>query len=48
MISKRRKAQLLAVCAVFLSSVFSLGINVFVDKTAYSFNESVRSDAGFV
>lgn len=48
MIAKRRKAQLLAVCAVFLSSVFSLGINVFLDKAAYSVNESVGSDAGFV
>lgn len=31
MISKRRKAHILAVCAVFISSVFSLGLDVLAD-----------------
>lgn len=36
MISKRKKAQMLAVCAIFISSMFSLGLNVLADKAVSS------------
>lgn len=44
MISKRRKAHVLAVCALFISSMFSLGLNMLADKAASSVEEAAVSD----
>ena len=40
MISKRRNAQLLAICAIFLSTTISFGLNIIADRAASSVNES--------
>ena len=36
MVSKRRKAHILAVCAVFISSIFSIGLTTLADTAVFS------------
>ncbi|MBR2620528.1 MAG: hypothetical protein IKC98_06825, partial [Firmicutes bacterium] len=45
MISKRRKAQLLAVCTILIGSLFSLGLNMLVDKAVFSVNGTAAGDS---
>ncbi|MBR3787789.1 MAG: polysaccharide deacetylase family protein [Firmicutes bacterium] len=45
MIAKRRKAQLLAVCTILIGSLFSLGLNMLVDKAVFSVNGTAAGDS---
>ena len=44
MISKRRKAHILAVCAVFISSIFSLGFTALADSAVFTRSKASHTE----